>query len=97
MLEESPMLPPYKGVKNKTMNNSRDNSQTTIDKLDDLHVQEINVSGQRPSTSLGGTKFDLSNVNKNASRAKSSTGMRANKGYNKLMPSDVIYEKRTSS
>ena len=39
-------------------------------------------------------EFDLS---KNASRAKSSTGIRGNKGDFKLMPTDVIYEKRTSS
>ena len=60
-------------------------------------MQEVNVSGQRPLTSFGGTQFDLDNGSKLGSRAKSSTGTRYHKGFNKLMPADVIYEKRTSS
>ena len=97
LLEESPMLPPYKGVKNNTMNNSRENSDTNINNLGDFEVQEINVNGKRPSTTLGGHLMDLENSSKYASRAKSSTGARYNKGYKKLMPADVIYERRTSS
>ena len=76
MLEESPMLPPYKGVKNKTMNNSRENSQTKFNGLGDFQAQEVNVNGQRPLTSFGGTQFDIDNGSKLGSRAKSSTGTR---------------------
>ena len=81
MLEESPMLKAY----------------NNFSKFDKNKVSDPQMMGQRPSTTSGGHQADLGIDNKNVSRAKSSTGMRGNKGDYKLFPADVIYEKRTSS